>query len=144
MELRRQNRIVYQTKIRLRAPGRDDSVIARVQNLSPRGVYVTGSELAAAGTEVQCRLLLAGERRTLRGRVAWVRPASANVPLRSPGAGIEFLDLGEKDTHLLRRMLDPGAEERQPVDVWFEGMQAPIRCQAVVAGDGVLLATRLP
>ena len=77
MELRRQSRIVFQTKIRLRAPGRDESVVARVQNLSPRGVYITGTELPAAGTEVQCRLVLAGERRTLRGRVAWVRPASS-------------------------------------------------------------------
>ena len=144
MELRRQHRIVYQTKIRLRAPGRDDSVIARVQNLSARGVYITGSELPAAGTEVQCRLLLAGERRTLRGRVAWVRPASPTTPLRSPGAGIEFLDLGEADTDLLHKLVDPGDDERQPVDVWFEGMKAPIRCQAVVAGEGVVLATRLP
>jgi hypothetical protein len=144
MELRRQNRIVYQTKIRLRAPGRDDSVIARVQNLSPRGVYITGAELPAAGTEVQCRLVLAGERRTLRGRVAWVRPASPSAAVKTPGAGIEFLNLGQADTDLLHKLVDPGDEERQPVDVWFEGMKAPIRCQAVVAGEGVRLATRLP
>ena len=144
MELRRQNRIVFQTKIRLRAPGRDESVVARVQNLSPRGVYITGTELPAAGTEVQCRLVLAGERRTLRGRVAWVRPASAGSALKVPGAGIEFLELGEEDADLLHKLVDPGDEERQPVDVWFEGMKAPIRCQAVVAGEGVRLATRLP
>ena len=144
MELRRQSRIVFQTKIRLRAPGRDESVVARVQNLSPRGVYITGTELPAAGTEVQCRLVLAGERRTLRGRVAWVRPASPSAPLKVPGAGIEFLELGEEDADLLHKLVDPGDEERQPVDVWFEGMKAPIRCQAVVAGDGVRLATRLP
>jgi PilZ domain len=144
MELRRQSRIVFQTKIRLRAPGRDESVVARVQNLSPRGVYITGTELPAAGTEVQCRLVLAGERRTLRGRVAWVRPASPSTPLKVPGAGIEFLELGQKDADLLHKLVDPGDEERQPVDVWFEGMKAPIRCQAVVAGEGVRLATRLP
>jgi hypothetical protein len=144
MELRRQNRIVFQTKIRLRAPGRDESVVARVQNLSSRGVYITGTELPAAGTEVQCRLVLAGERRTLRGRVAWVRPASAGAALKLPGAGIEFLELGQEDADLLHKLVDPGDEERQPVDVWFEGMKAPIRCQAVVGGEGVRLATRLP
>jgi hypothetical protein len=144
MELRRQSRIVFQTKIRLRSPGRDESVVARVQNLSPRGVYITGTELPAVGTVVQCRLVLAGERRTLRGRVAWVRPASSSAPLKLPGAGIEFLELGEEDADLLHKLVDPGDEERQPVDVWFEGMKAPIRCQAVVAGEGVRLATRLP
>ena len=61
-----------------------------------------------------------------------------------PGAGIEFLELGEEDADLLHKLVDPGDEERQPVDVWFEGMKAPIRCQAVVAGEGVRLATRLP
>src|SRR5688500_1237986 len=105
MEMRRQRRIIYQTRIRLRAPGRDESVIARVQNLSPRGVFVTAVDVPAAGTEVQCRFTLAGERRTLRGRVAWVRSASLRSPHAGPGAGIEFLDLDDRDQDLLHRLV---------------------------------------
>jgi Tfp pilus assembly protein PilZ len=143
-ELRRQHRISYQTKVRLRAPGREESVVARVQNLSPRGIFVTAPDIPEAGTEVQCKLTIAGERRTLRGRVAWVRPASAAAPLKSPGAGIEFLELGDADRDLLGRVVEPAEGERQPVDVWFEGMRAPVRCQAVVTEGGLRLATRLP
>jgi uncharacterized protein (TIGR02266 family) len=143
--LRRQQRIAYQTKVRLRAPGREHSVVARVQNLSSSGIFVTAADIPEAGTEVRCKLTLAGEARTLRGRVAWVRPASSATPLKSPGAGIEFLDLGAEEADLLARVAEPAGEgDRQPVDVWFEGMKAPIRCQAVVVGDGVQLATRLP
>jgi hypothetical protein len=144
MDARRQHRIIYQTKIRMRAPGREDSVVARIQNLSANGMFVTASDLPDAGTEVQCRLTLGGERRTLRGRVAWVRPASPSAPLKTPGAGIEFLGLDKRDSELLNRLVDPTDERRQPVDVWFEGMAAPIRCQAVVVGDGLRLETRLP
>ena len=119
MDARRQHRIIYQTKIRMRAPGREESVIARIQNLSANGMFVTASDLPDAGTEVQCRLTLGGERRTLRGRVAWVRPASPSAPLKSPGAGIEFLELDKRDSELLTRLVDPTDEHRQPVDVMF-------------------------
>src|SRR5262245_58552307 len=92
-ELRRQSRILYNAKVRLRAPGREHSVIARVQNLSARGIFVTGAEIPEAGTVVQCRFNIAGERRTLRGRVAWVRPGPRATSSKSTGAGIEFLEL---------------------------------------------------
>ena len=91
-----------------------------------------------------CRFTLARQSRTVRGRVAWVREVSKKSPLRSPGAGIEFLDLEKRDIDLLRQLVDPTESERQPVDVWFEGMPAPIRCQAAVVGEEVRLATRLP
>lgn len=45
---------------------------------------------------------------------------------------------------MLRQLVDPTDDDRQPVDVWFEGMPAPIRCQAAVVGEEVRLATRLP
>ena len=143
MESRREHRIVYQTRIRLRATGREDSVVARVQNLSPRGMFVTGAEVPEAGTEVQCRLTLAGQRRTVKGRVAWVRPASAVGTHKGAGAGIEFIDLEEPVAKLIGRLIEP-VSERQPVEVWFEGLKAPVRCQAALVGEGVRLSTRLP
>ncbi len=146
MELRRQHRIVYQSKAFLKAAGRLNDIVVRIQNLSPLGMFVTisGAEVPAAGTEVMCRLSLARQTRTVRGRVAWVREVSRNAPLRSPGAGIEFLDLEKRDVEFLRQLVDPADGERQPVDVWFEGLSAPIRCQASVVGEEVRLATRLP
>jgi PilZ domain len=146
MELRRQHRIVYQTKIFLKTAERLEDVVARVQNLSPLGVFVTTSaaDLPEAGTEVFCRFTLARQARTVRGRVVWVRTVSKKAPLRSPGAGIEFLGLEKRDLELLRQLVDPVDGERQPVDVLFEGMDAPIRCQAAVVGEEVRLATRLP
>src|SRR5688572_13994426 len=144
MQLRRQHRIAYQTRIRLRTPDRDDSVVARVQNLSPHGVFVLSTDMPDAGTEVICRLDLGGQHRTVRGRIAWVRQPAASTPDKSPGAGIEFLDLDEKDAELLNRVVEPDPRDSKPVDVWFEGMAAPIRCQAAVLGEGVRLATRLP
>jgi hypothetical protein len=146
MELRRHHRIVYQSKIILSSAGRASSVVARVQNLSPLGVFVTttAADLPGPGTMVICRFTLARQSRTVRGRVAWIREISKKSPLRSPGAGIEFLELEERDVDLLRRLVDPGDDERQPVDVWFEGMPAAVRCQATVAGEEVRLVTRLP
>jgi hypothetical protein len=146
MELRRQHRIVYQSKIFLKTAGRLDDIVARVQNLSPLGVFVTtsASDLPEPGSEVFCRFTLARQARTVKGRVAWVREVSKKSPLRSPGAGIEFLELEKRDVDLLRQLVDPVDGERQPVDVWFEGMSAPIRCQAAVVGEEVRLATRLP
>ena len=143
MDSRREHRIVYQTRIRLRATGREDSVVARVQNLSPRGMFVTGAEVPEAGTEVQCRLTLAGQRRTVKGRVAWVRPASAAGVNKGAGAGIEFIDLEEATAKLIGRLVEP-ITQRQPVEVWFEGLKAPVRCQAALVGEGVRLSTRLP
>ena len=137
MDARRQHRIIYQTKIRMRAPGREESVIARVQNLSANGMFVTAADLPDAGTEVQCRLTLGASGATLRGRVAWVRPASPAAPLKSPGAGIEFLELDKRDSELLTRLVGFRATSAANLSTsWFEGMAAPIRCQAVVVGEG--------
>ena len=146
IDMRRKTRIVYQGKLRLQAPGNRDAVVARVQNLSPLGVFVTTSaaDLPEPGSEVSCGFAFNKEARIVRGRVAWVRQASKSSPLSSPGAGIEFLNLAVEDTALLHRLVDPGEQPRQPVEVWFEGMGSPIRCQAVVTGQDVRLATELP
>jgi hypothetical protein len=119
-------------------------VVARVTNLSRSGIFVTASELPSPGTEVQCKLVLNGHRRVLRGRVAWVRGTTDDNPLRSPGAGIEFLDVTRQDDELLTRIISPPEEERVDVDVWFEGMAAPIRSRAVLAAEGLRLETKLP
>jgi hypothetical protein len=145
-DLRRQRRVVYHTNIRLRSPGREHSVVARVQNLSRSGAFVTAPELPSAGTEVVCRLAVAGERCTLKGRIAWVRPATEENGDGGPssGAGISFEGITEKDEEILGRLVEPPQSDRQAVDVWFEGMSKPIRSHASIGVDGLGLSTRLP
>jgi hypothetical protein len=144
-DLRRQRRVVYHTKMRLRSPGREQSVVARVQNLSPSGVFITASDLPAAGTEVLCRMLVAGERCTLRGLVAWVRAEGIEGAIDGePGAGIQFVDVSGREAELLARVSQPVATDRQSVDVWFEGMSAPIKSHASISDDALSLSTKLP
>jgi hypothetical protein len=146
MEMRRQHRIFHRAKMRLRATDRHDSVIARVQNLSPLGVFVTatGAELPEPGTEVECGFSFAGEPRTVRGRVAWRRPPSPAAPLDSPGVGIEFVDIADRDAEVLRRIVGRRSVETLPVDVWFEGRDASTRCQGTLAESGLQITARLP
>ncbi len=147
-ELRRQHRIAYNTNVRLRASGRDHSVVAHVQNLSARGIFVTAADMPEAGSDVQCRIDIAGQARTLRGRVAWVRHSELSnvdaVEENHSGAGIEFVDLGATDTDLLKGLVDPIDEQRHPVDVSFEGMKAPIRCHAIISPESLQITTKLP
>jgi hypothetical protein len=152
-DLRRQRRVTYHTNIRLRPAGREESVVARVQNLSASGLFVTAAQVPPAGTDVLCRMLVAGERCTLKGRIAWVRsPAPGN---RSngvgAGAGIGFVDLSARHSELLERLLEPALNgngvdpaDRVAADVWFEGLSTPIRSQALVNDENLSIATKLP
>jgi len=144
-ELRRQRRVAYHTNLRLRAPNRDHSVVAHVHNLSATGAFVTTIEAPQAGTDVLCKLDVAGEACTLKGRIAWVRPPDLATDTAGPaGAGIRFLDLTSRQSELIARLLGPESLDLQPVDVWFEGLRSPIRSQAMVTSDGLRLSTRLP
>lgn len=144
-EARRQRRVSFRTSVRLRAPGRDHSVVARVQNLSRSGIFVTAPEMPAAGTEILCRMLVAGERCTLKGHVAWVQPPSpVHAADGASGAGIRFVGLTEREADLLAKLVAEPEDDRQPVDVWLEGQRAPIRSHAEVTDEALRLSTRLP
>src|SRR3954454_11699404 len=128
-DLRRQRRVTYHTNIRLRPAGREESVVARVQNLSASGLFVTAAQVPPAGTDVLCRMLVAGERCTLKGRIAWVRPPGPGARSSSVGAGAEigFVDLSARHAELLERLLEPALNgngvdpaDRVAADVWFE------------------------
>ena len=132
--------------MRVRSADRDQSVVARVVNLSASGVFITAPEVPAAGTEVHCRLLLEGHKCNIKGRVAWVRPPRQESDgSRAPGAGISFQDVEAREAELLARAVEPPvASESLVVDVWFEGLRSPIRSHAVIAGEGINISTRLP
>jgi hypothetical protein len=145
VDMRRQPRIPYQARVRLRAAGTADSIPGRLHDLSPLGAFIMAPDcqLFPVGSKVECRLVLDGERRTLAARVAWSRPPSAESPLSPGGAGVEFVDLTSEDRQLLERLVASQRAPR-PVDVWFEGVDHPTRCHAVIEGDEVELSTRLP
>jgi len=120
-------------------------VVARVQNVSTSGVFVTATDLPEAGTEVLCRMLVAGERCTFKGFVAWVRQAGAlGAHDNSPGAGIQFVGVSDREAELLSRLIPPDASDRQAVDCWFEGMGAPIKSHASITDDALSISTKLP
>lgn len=120
-------------------------MVARVQNLSTSGVFVTATDLPEAGTEVLCRMLVAGERCTFKGFVAWVRQAGAlGAHDNSPGAGIQFVGVSDREAELLARLIQPDASDRQSVDCWFEGMSAPIKSHASITDDALSISTKLP
>jgi PilZ domain len=145
-ELRRRPRIAFQGRIRLKAPGREATVDANVQNLTILGAFVTTAPADApgAGSEVLCRFNIANEGRLVRGRVVWMRYLAADGSQPSAGLGIEFLGVDPQAMDLLRRLTEPSPEVRRPVDVWFDGMRSSVRCQAVVTGRSVRLVTQLP
>ena len=120
-------------------------MVARVQNLSTNGVFVTATDLPEAGSEVLCRMLVAGERCTFKGFVAWVRPAgAAGASDSSPGAGIQFVGVSDREAQLLARLIQPDSSDRQAVDCWFEGMSAPIKSHASITDDALSISTKLP
>jgi Tfp pilus assembly protein PilZ len=150
-DLRRQRRVTYHTNIRLRLLGREESVVARVQNLSTSGVFVTAAQVPPAGTDVLCRMLVAGERCTLKGKVAWVRPPALGTRTTGAGAGIGFVDLSARHAELLERLLEPALNgngvdpaDRVAAELWFDGVPTPIQSQALVNDDSLTIATKLP
>lgn len=158
-ELRRKPRVLFSGSARLsfdeaaradagRSARGEAGVLARVHNLSERGIYVTSTSALAAGARVKCRMFLGDERRVLRGKIAWVRQEAAPTPppadsAAETGAGIEFEELSERDAEVLRRLVAPTPDDELPVQVWFEGLGMPLECKAVVGRDGIRLATAL-
>lgn len=146
-ESRRERRVTYVAKMRLRSPGRERSVVARVHNLSAGGAFVTAPELPREGSEVQCRLRLGGAERTLKGRVAWMQETRQDGSARPPAAGIMFTELTREDEALLVDALsvaEQATADRRSIEVWFDGLNLPIRCDARDAPDGIELTASLP
>jgi hypothetical protein len=136
---RKQHRIDYFGDVRLLSPSQDDSVVAQAENLSEAGVFVTTQQDAEVGAEVVCELpLAADDSLTLRGRVAWVRPATPR------GVGIEFVDVSEAAALALREVIGPPRQPAVSVKVRFEGMPEPVRAEALTTESGICLRTALP
>lgn len=123
------------------------AVVVRAHNISVEGVAVSAAEgLPQEGEEVECRLTLAGQRRNLRGRVAWVRPRSSEAPARPglPSGGIHFFSLGDEDRGLLERLVQDASDAPQVVEVWLPGVEHPLRMRALIGSEELTVGMRLP
>lgn len=136
---RRQERVTYETAVRLQPSGFDRAIEAQVTNLSLSGAFVSSSEFWDVGTELFCDLPLPRDHLRVRGRVAWVRPDRAPT-----GMGIEFVDLSGSHVEMLTQLLEVGPHEIAQLRIWFEGMAQPIRAEALPSVHGLQLRTALP
>jgi hypothetical protein len=142
----RRPRVRFEGDVLIRNALRDRPIRARVRNLSSRGIAITTENPPEAGEEIECRLSIGGQRRTLRGRVAWVARAQPEGECASEeaGAGIEFVDLDEPDQELLTQIVAGADDGAESVDVWVEGMAHPLRMRGIVHSEELKLGFRLP
>jgi hypothetical protein len=141
----RRPRVRFEGDVLIRNALRDRPIRARVRNLSSRGIAITTENPPAEGEEIECRLSIGGQRRTLRGRVAWVRVQPAGERAASAaGAGIEFVDLAEPDQELLTKIVAGADDGAESVDVWVDGMAHPLRMRGLVQAEELKLGFRLP
>jgi hypothetical protein len=125
-------RFLFRAPVRL-CPPDGEALAGEARNLSRRGIFVAVESPPAVGTELTCEV--AGQE--LRGRVAWVH---AEI---EPGVGIELADRSSDEPSLVGQLIGAEDAQGQPVNLWFEGLAAPIRCVGLVTHDGIELAATL-
>jgi hypothetical protein len=139
----RRPRVQFEGDVLIRGARREAPIRARARNLSASGIAVTLEDPPEPGEKVECRLMIAGQRRNLSGRVAWARRPTPGA--RSPaGAGIEFTDLAAPDQALLARIVEGADDGAEPVDVWVEGLTHPVRMRGLVHTEEIKLGLQLP
>jgi hypothetical protein len=139
----RRPRIRFEGDVLFRVPRRGRPVRARARNLSSAGIAIATDQPPEAGEEIECRLVIGGQRRQFRGRVAWARAQAAGERI-APGAGIEFVDLDEPDRALLNELVSGADDGAELVDVWIEGLTHPLRMRGLVQAEELKLGYRLP
>jgi Tfp pilus assembly protein PilZ len=117
---------------------------AEIANLSEGGAFLETARLLPVDSDVTCDVSLDGQRRFLRGRVAWAREAAGPDRDRPPGIGVEFQALTAEDTDALRECVVQRVGSEYPVRVWLPGMLQPVTAAALLTRNGVVLKTELP
>lgn len=152
---RREPRVAFSGFVRLRGLGEEESVEAEIRNLSALGMFVASKRVPEPGAAVFCRVVIGNDRRIIKGKVAWASPGSPAEPM---GAGIEFIDLSQKDCEVLRTVVQTNvthapspdavdvvdSDSLGRVEVTFEGLAAPVNARARLTPEGIVLTTKLP
>lgn len=81
------------------------------QNVSEGGLFIATHEYAELGTELEIKLRIAGHELRSRGRVAWIREYNVDAQDTSPGMGVEFIGLPQKDVDMINAFL----RKREPM-----------------------------
>jgi len=139
---RRQPRVRYDANVTIRAQSQPQALRARAHDLSPDGMGVNAEQALQTGEEVECRLLVAGRRARLRGRVAWAR--TGNTREQPFGGGIQFHSLGGEDRELLGRLIAGPVNNPQRAEVFIPGLDHPVRMRAIIGTDEVKLGLSVP
>ena len=144
-DARRTPRVDFNAQVELLA--RDDRndeqrvLIAQALDLGAGGIGLSMRERLPVGTKVTCRLALDGRDASLVGRVAWSR---SNTSPRPHGLGVCFDGLGGHDRELLAHVIDSTQAGYRPIELRFEGAQAPLIARACPTAEGLRVSTPLP
>lgn len=125
------------------------SLICHTLNVGVGGMAVCGRIPLAVGAPVECRMVLDGEARSLPGRVAWTTDTG---PSEDSCAGIRFERLTSADSSTLEVVVSAAlrfqsgepSEDLEPVWLYFEGVDEPVRVRAAAHGDGLRIRAALP
>jgi Tfp pilus assembly protein PilZ len=143
---RQWDRIDYQAPLQLvlevGLADRRRTLHALAVNVSQGGMQVRTDDALPVGEPVTCSMLLEGRPAALPGRVRWTRSTAPGFA--QPGAGIQFDQLSELDSGLLRHLVARGARGDQPVEIFFANMSEPVHARAFVRDGGLYISAALP
>ena len=132
-------RVPYPEDVSLLRTGGGKRVIARGVNISASGIYVHCVEPCEIGSHVVCAVLLDGGPRKLGGHITRLEALPGMI-----GVAIAFADLTARDVAALRGYVGHHQIESVGAKLSLNGMQSPVRCQAIYNGDTIRLSTALP
>lgn len=132
-------RVPYSEDVSLMRTSGGKRIIARGVNISSSGIYVHSIEPCEIGSHVVCAVLLDGGPRKLGGHITRLEALPGMI-----GVAIAFADLSARDVGALRRYVGHHQIESVGAKLSLNGMQSPVRCQAIYNGDTIRLSTALP
>jgi hypothetical protein len=135
---REPRRIPYATEVRLRQLNRRTPIIGHTVDLGLSGMLVRATEECAIGTRVMCMIRLPEGERRFSGKVVRVEPAQAGDGF---SMGIEFGYLPPADRTWLADFMRMCEDQREPVEVRFEGVPEPVQAHAIVNDEALRLST---
>src|SRR6185369_16672871 len=132
-------RIPYDESVYLTRTDGTGRLLGRSVNLGITGIYVKCVEPCEIGTELICSVLLPGGPRKLRGRVVRI----ISLP-RAVGLAIAFSNMKEGDRTAIEQLIAEHQRAVYQAKLRLDGMQQPVRCEAVLDQRIVHLSTALP